>query len=78
VLIAVGAATALLASGMTVTVCVTVAGAGWTGATGSADALAPANPMTAAVPAATPPMATRQLRAFLFIAAVLLDMVRAG
>jgi len=57
------------ASGVTVTVCVTVTGAGTGGAggIGSADALAPANPMTAADPAARPPITTRQLRAFLFI-----------
>ena len=43
------------------------AGAGGWGNTGSADALAPANPNTAAEPAATPPSSTRQLRAILFI-----------
>ena len=42
-------------------------GAGGWGNTGSADALAPANPNTAAEPAATPPSSTRQLRAVLFI-----------
>jgi hypothetical protein len=57
------------ASGVTVTVCVTVTGAGSGGAggMGSADALAPAKPTTAADTAATPPITTRQLRAYLFI-----------
>ena len=60
---------------MTVWVAVTVAvaatGAGGTGCTGSAEALAPVKPSTATDPAATPPTNTRQLRAILFIADVL-------
>jgi hypothetical protein len=43
--------------------------------TGSAEALAPANPMTAAVPAAAPPSTTRQVRAFVFIVNVLVRLV---
>ena len=52
--------------GATVTVCVTVTGAGSGGAgrAGSAEAVVPAKPTTAAMPAATPPATTRQLRAF--------------
>ncbi|OYN75380.1 hypothetical protein CG716_25365 [Mycolicibacterium sphagni] len=65
-----------MASGVTVTV--TVAGAGWIGTIGSADAFAPASPNTAAEAAATPPTATRQLRAIVIIAAVLLDSVGPG
>ena len=53
------------ASGVTVTVWVTVAvaaavaGAGGSGVVGSAEALAPVNPITAIDPAATPPTSTR-------------------
>ena len=57
------------ASGGTATVCVTVAGmgSGGCGSTGSADAVAPAKPTTAAMPAAAPPARTRQRRAISFI-----------
>src|SRR6185369_14098315 len=57
------------ALGATVTVCVTVAGigSGGCGSTGSAEAVDPAKPTTAATLAAAPPARSRQRRAISFI-----------
>jgi hypothetical protein len=56
---------------VTVAVAVAAAGAGGAGATGSAEALAPENPITVIDPAATTPASTRHWRAILFIANIL-------
>src|SRR3954465_3827883 len=67
------------AFGATVTVCVTVAGAGsgGCGKMGSADAVVvPAIPITPAAAAATPPARTRQRRAFSIIDSDLLSVAR--
>jgi hypothetical protein len=56
---------------VTVAVAAAAAGAGGSGVVGSAEALAPVNPITAIDPAATPPTSTRHGRVILFIANIL-------